>query len=272
MKSIFNKDNIYSLQILKNYNKTLDCNLNNVMNKYLELIIEYFKFILEKLKINNINISRFIILRGYDTITNIFLNLLFYTKNIDLTFYHCQKSYYLYVEFIEQISEDQHIYLQLNSRDATTYVYKKTIFEINNNIKTNLTQTNQTKQIFSFINEYSQIYKNIIEILLNKINLNEKLNETNMMLIDKLEVIYEKLNIVQFNINQNFFIINNLLDILYNYDLDINKFFDILFLLIKKLIKNNSRFNNIKNNICSENVTSIILNESNEKIVNFLIS
>jgi len=95
MKSIFNKDNIYSLQILKNYNKTLDCNLNNVMNKYLELIIEYFKFILEKLKINNINISRFIILRGYDTITNIFLKLLLYTKNIDLTFYHYQKSYYL---------------------------------------------------------------------------------------------------------------------------------------------------------------------------------
>ena len=55
-----------------------------------------------------------------------------YTKNLDLTVYHCKKAYLFYVEFIGQIGDDNNSYLQLNSKDATLFVYKKTIFEINN--------------------------------------------------------------------------------------------------------------------------------------------
>jgi hypothetical protein len=36
------------------------------------------------------------------------------------------------VEFIGQIGDDNHSFLQLNSKDASLFVYKKTIFNINN--------------------------------------------------------------------------------------------------------------------------------------------
>tara|TARA_B100000902_G_scaffold272817_1_gene258734 strand:- start:2185 stop:2874 length:690 start_codon:yes stop_codon:yes gene_type:complete len=54
-----------------------------------------------------------------------------YTKNLDLTVYHCQKSFYYYIEFIGQIGDSNHQFLQLNSKDAALFVLKKTIFEIN---------------------------------------------------------------------------------------------------------------------------------------------
>jgi len=128
MKStISNKDTNYSLNISENYKKELECDVSDVTKKYTAVIVDYFNFILENIKISNINFSKFIIIRGLDTITNVFLHLLYYTKNIDLTYFHCQKSFYFYVEFVGQISDDEKMFLQLTSRDATTYVYKKTI-------------------------------------------------------------------------------------------------------------------------------------------------
>ena len=136
MKStISNKDTNYSLNISENYKKELECDVSDVTKKYTALIVDYFNFILENIKISNIHFAKFIIIRGLDTITNVFLHLLYYTKNIDLTYFHCQKSFYFYVEFVGQISDDEKMFLQLTSRDATTYVYKKTIFDINSELK-----------------------------------------------------------------------------------------------------------------------------------------
>lgn len=43
-----------------------------------------------------------------------------------------KKAYYFYIEFIEQISDNNVTFLQLSSRDAILFVYKRTIFELNN--------------------------------------------------------------------------------------------------------------------------------------------
>jgi len=129
-----NMDNSYSLENVDNYHKELEQDINEVVNKYFELIKEYLNFIHDNIKIRNKQYIKFIIKRGLDTITNVFLNILYYTKNLNLTYFHCQKSFYFYVEFIGQITEDQHVYLQLSSRDAATYVYRKTIFEINSEL------------------------------------------------------------------------------------------------------------------------------------------
>ena len=102
---------------------------------YGDLIIEYSHFISENIKVKNSSFSRFIIIRGLDTITNVFLHILNATKNIELTYFHCQKSFYFYVEFVGQISDEEKSFLQLTSRDATTYVYKKTVFDINSEFK-----------------------------------------------------------------------------------------------------------------------------------------
>ena len=56
-------------------------------------------------------------------------------KNINLVSFHLRKSYLYYAEFIGQIGEDSNSYLQLNSKDACLFVYKKTIYDINEEFK-----------------------------------------------------------------------------------------------------------------------------------------
>ena len=137
MKTLANKEVNYSLHNNENFKKELEPEISDITKKLSELFIDYFKFIIENIKFKKSNFSRFIITRGLDTIINVFNHILFYTKNLDVTYFHCQKAFYFYVEFIGQISEDEKMFLQLSSRDATTYVYKKTIFEINNETKKN---------------------------------------------------------------------------------------------------------------------------------------
>lgn len=137
MKTLGSKEVNYSLHNNENYKKELEPEISDVVIKISELFIDYFKFITENIKLKKTNFSRFIVTRGLDTIINVFNHILLYTKNLDVTYFHCQKAFYLYVEFVGQISEDEKMFLQLSSRDASTYVYKKTIFEINNETKEN---------------------------------------------------------------------------------------------------------------------------------------
>ena len=190
--SIFNETKDYSLGNLDNYNTNFDYKAEEVIDKYILLINEFLKFILEKIKIKNKNYSKFIIIRGYETITNIFNIILYCTKNLHLTIYHCQKAYYYYVEFIEQISNVDHIVLQLNSRDATTYVYKKTLSELNHDSKKYLTPCNtENKNLIEIIDEHMKIFKNIFEFFLQFLDLNNLI--TNKKIFDKFKVICQKL-------------------------------------------------------------------------------
>ena len=119
-------ENNYSLKVEDNYNKSLDCSTGEVTKKYGDLIIGYTNFISENIKLKNGPLSQFIIIRGLDALTNVFLFLLNATKNVTLTYYHCEKSFYFYTEFVEQITDDEKSFLKLTTRDAVNYVYKRT--------------------------------------------------------------------------------------------------------------------------------------------------
>ena len=93
------------------------------------------------------------------TIKHIFNTLILYTKNLELTTYH-KKAYLFYVEFIGQIGEDNNKGLQLNSKDATLSVYKKTIFEINNDFRQSYI-TNTRKTLFEYINKATKLINDI---------------------------------------------------------------------------------------------------------------
>ena len=231
MKTQTNTENTYSLHNVDNFNKIFDKNVNDVMNKYAELIIEYLKFIYENIKIQNLVYSKFIVIRGLETITNVFSIILYYTKNLDLTYFQCQKSFYYYVEFIDQISEDQHTFLQLNSRDAINYVYKKTIFEINSEFKKNmLNLTKENEEKFDLINMYIKIYK---ILLLKIINVETKTNAINT---NNFEKCCNKLNNIKLHI-EKLHLLEKLVIILDNKINDIEKFFEIFLLYLKKINK-----------------------------------
>ena len=229
----------YLLSSIGNYHPKLDNNnLNTILIKYISLIIDYMKLITEKINIIKNNYYKYIFIRGLDTITTVFKILLYVTKNIELTYYHSQKAFYFYVEFIEQITDEQNVFLQLSSREACMFVYKKTIFEINNDVRKNMLECNYEENNFkSIIDAYIHIYKNIISYCINHstFTCNNKLEYVNMCcnklhtyshLLNATSVYFEKHNIE----SSNLFITR-----LNEKDISIKIYFDILELFIKKM-------------------------------------
>jgi len=137
-----------------NYNKVLKekdiiFHFNNIINEFLlhminQLVIKdnvHYKFILE---------------RGIDLLKNIFVMLLYYTKNLELVVHHLRKSYLYYTEFIGQVGEDSNSFLQLNSKDACLFVYKKTIYDINEEYKKKIIPNEKENKKIDIIKE--QVY------------------------------------------------------------------------------------------------------------------
>jgi len=224
MKPEINLENDYSLHNLNNFNKTFDVDINNnIMNKYIKLVIEYLKFIVENIKIQNLTHSKFIIIRGLETITNVFNIVLYYTKNIDITYFQSQKSFYYYIEFIGQITEEQHTFLHLSSRDATIYVYKKTFYEINNDFRKNISKpSNEIIEKFDLTNEYIKIYK---IVLFKIINYDSTLN---LERINIFEIFCNKLNNLKMNSIENICNLELIINIFDKKINNIDTFFEII--------------------------------------------
>ena len=261
-----NKDNNFSLQNLDNYRKKIDNTTSEVTEKYYMLIAEYFKFITENIKVKNSNFSKFIITRGLDTITNVFNSIFYYTKNIDLTYFHCQKSFYFYVEFVGQISEDEKMFLQLSSRDATLYVYKKTIFEINNECKNTNESSKLINDQIAIINSYINIYKTMVYKIIQSDRNN---NINNNLYIETFEKICKKINKTNLN-NENVVLLNDIMDKFYFItDDNVDYFFDIVQEFTKKMKQ--SHLKKCEKKICVEEL-SIKLNDTPEKFISWFLS
>ena len=151
-----------SLSNVENYREYIKVPLNEINDIFIQIICEYMILLSENVYIKNLVYFKFILIRGLETITTIFRLILFFTKNINLASYHSQKAFYFYIEFIEQISDVQNSFLQLTSRDAVLFVYKKTIFEINNEFKKKIKEENNEKSLFEKLDKYLHMNKNII--------------------------------------------------------------------------------------------------------------
>lgn len=196
----------YSLQINSNYNESVNCEVSDIKHKYLFIINDY----LNNIKINKKENTNFIILRGVETITHVFNMILYFTKNLEITHFYSEKSFYLYIEFINQITDDNNKFLQLCSRDASIYVYKKTIFDINNKYRKNIGEECEKMDdiIFKKINEFTYLIKIIMLYVFEyNISFNQKiitiqqllnsfsLNIGNILTSEKVDVICEMSNI-----------------------------------------------------------------------------
>lgn len=201
------KDNInLVLYNIENYKKTINKPLQEILSKITDVIIEFMNFISEKITMRKKSYYVFILERGIETLMHVFSVIFFYTKNLDLTIYHTQKAYYFYIEFIEQISDDNITFLKLSSRDAILFVYKKTIFDINSEYKKTICKlTIEEEEIFEIIKIYIQIYKKIIHYFIghNEFLYNikkEKINDfcikikslNNILIKGKLKLYYIK--------------------------------------------------------------------------------
>jgi hypothetical protein len=213
-------------------------------------------------------------IRGLETITHVFHYILFYSKNLDMAYYHSQKSFYYYVEFIGQISDDQNTYLQLSSRDATIYVYKKTIFEINNENKRlfNIIN-NDTIQKLDCVQLQTQMYKHIIVYVMNILDN----NIINKDLLDfftyRFEIICNKINSVILNYTELktiYFFIENI----NTKNISFEKYLDILDLFSKKICKTKSIIHEKKmqNKFLTKEIDDILMEQTSEKFIQWLFA
>ena len=159
--------NKYSITNNDNYKQKINYNVENILEKYILILTEYFKHLEE----SNFNIYnqyyKYIIINGVNCVNNVFKILLLYTNNIELVLYHCQKSFIYYIEFITQIGDENNNFLQLNSKDATLFVYKKTLFEINNDIRKDFSIKKDNMEILDNINNYILLCKKIMDDFIN---------------------------------------------------------------------------------------------------------
>ena len=272
MKILSNKEVNYSLQNNEIFKKELDYEIGDITEKISELLFNYYKFIIGNIKLKKLKYFKFIIIRGLDTILHVFNFILFYTKNLDITYFHCQKAFYLYVEFIGQISEDENIFLQLSSRDATTYVYKKTIYEISGELKKiNEQISNNTRIKLDIINYYIKLYKTLLLKLINTDFTNEGNENENENSIQKIYKQLININLINTSNKPKIKLLNDIIEKFYYELSDITYFYDVSSLLIKKFCKNEIIVDNFLNKFLSDEF-SIKKLESPDNFVSWFIS
>ena len=205
--------NSYSITNNDNYKQNINYNVENILEKYLSILTDYFKHLEE----SNFNIYnryyKYIIINGVNCINNIFKILLLYTNNIDLVIYHTQKSFIYYVEFITQISNENNNFLQLNSKDATLFVYKKTIFEINNDIRKDFSIKKVNREILDNINDYIILCQKITDefININDENIYKNLQNKILPILKKLiEVLF--INNIDIDLHSKIDTVENILN------------------------------------------------------------
>ena len=165
------------LQKIENYNKVILDNEDEIYSRYTNIIIQYLLLGIEKIKNHDAEYVKYILIKGLFTISYVFKMLLMYTCNLQLTYHHCQKSYSYYIEFIGQIGDDAVTYLQLNSKDAALFVYKKTIFDISDEIKKKYTENDFNEKKNKNVSMMVDIYNKLIETEIMNLN-SEQLKNT----------------------------------------------------------------------------------------------
>lgn len=277
-----------SLQNIENYKCNFSCNLIEIFTKYVEVISEYLKNCSEMIYMENNEYYKYVIIKGMETVAHVFRILLLYTRNLNLTSYHSQKSFYYYVEFISQIGDNNHSFLQLNSCDASLFVYKKSIYEINQEYRKKFTSNIEENILIENVNSLIYIFNNLIiemlevKLLKNKNmilksneknniinkeericdikNINSKISDNRLedinkeskkmsqMLINLLINIDNKQTIERLEIIKEF-MVNNIWRI---NNIEMKEKHDYIELFLKGLKKNNTSINKIKKNIMNE--------------------
>jgi len=270
-----------NLNNIANYCNNLDIPSHVIFLKYVGITHELVQCTNENIFIQNNEYLKYIIISGIKNIGYIFNLLLLYTKNLDLTIFHCQKSILYYIEFIGQIGENNQNFLNLNSKDAVLFLFKKTIFMINNEYRTKFTEDDTCKNILETSKKYINIYNNLLFHFINTYNFNDEKSNLQKIIFTKIYKIVEALiqyeityknNITSKNIKLDS--INELVTLInLNYDSIImnENYIYLLEFFVKKLHKKDIDINVIKKNLSTFDKKTLF-NYSPCKIYNFLIN
>ncbi len=257
-----------------NYKAVINNSVCEILTKFVNIVTEYIKLFSKKIIMKKKTYYCFVLKRGFETLIHVFSVILYFTKNLELTFYHTQNACNFYIEFIEQLSDDNVTFLHLSSRDATIYVYKKTIFNLNNEYKKNIKEpSSEEKMILDMFNTYTQIYKSILFFIINHTDFKyENTIEYIDSAINEINFISETLNNHKIKLTH----IENIclfITLLHDNNLGTSDFFKLLSDFNKKIISK-KKFDEkvIKNKIYDLELSKFINNNELHKIVEWIFS
>ena len=166
-------EDVFSLVDSNIYSNKISLPQSVIEEHFKKLIIEYFQFIQKddkKFVISHMDVFKYTIIRGLETMTHVFKTIILYTNNLSAAVFHSQRSICLYVEFMLQIIENSQTFLRLRSRDAVMYVYKETIFRL----KKETIHNNIHQNIDTVENEKYKMRENINKILYSVVDYLQK--------------------------------------------------------------------------------------------------
>ena len=189
---------LYILQNSSNYKPHMTNSIDEIVDLYTAIILNYTEYMSGNFTNKQISEYNYNYSKGFEIISHIFRILFYYTKNLELTYYHSQKACVYYSEFIEQITNDAVTYLQLTSKDAILFVFKRTIFEINKERK-NATTTSTIKEYSLFkmfdiyVHTYITLHKRIISHKDYCMDVRHDLNIKYCYLINRIKSLQDQL-------------------------------------------------------------------------------
>jgi hypothetical protein len=252
----------FLLENLDNYKKEISNDISEIYLKYNEQIFDYLTNILSI----NIQNNNYIIKKGIEIQTYVFKYIFLYSFNLEMSLYHMRKAQLYYIEFVNQISNESNSFLKLTIKDSALFVYKKTIFDISTNYKSNYLINSINSDKINIINKSIEIFNIIFTYILDLIyDLNLYKNNNDKLIISNTNeslILNNEIDNIKNSINKH---INNNLIILINYSLKNME---------TKQNKSNLIINNeIKDNEIKEHCNNIYNSlESIDYLVNFIIN
>ena len=147
------------LRDASNYHSVLRSSATECFARYVLLLGEFVRRCSEARDRERGPFPHASLIQGVTTLTHVFKILLLFTRNLGLTAHHTQRAGYYYAEFIGQMGEDGRGFLQLNARDAALFVYKKTVFEINDQCRKDFGSILGAEPVVDRVNELVSIYQ-----------------------------------------------------------------------------------------------------------------
>ena len=185
----------------KNYNKTLRrSDIPTYIITCHRILDQFLNHAEHNVSITDETYYKYVVTKGMSTLMHVFGLLTLYTKNIDLIAHHCEKAIAYYVEFISQIGTDGQTFLQLNSKDAILFVYKKTIFDINSEVRKNSTLSDTETRILQIISNINKLNYLMREYIYK----NSPVNTKNIFIHEKTTIVLNKILRVRSNEIESF--------------------------------------------------------------------
>jgi hypothetical protein len=133
---------------------------------------------------------------GMNAIHRVFEYILMKTKNIEKVCYYSKKTFYYYLEYMEQVYSSN-LHQNLNQMDAILFVYKKTIFDLYNGESQDVfgTMTNIITSSGEIIIIDDDVLQNILKRLSKIMNVYFYWENTHITFHDKKELCNQWLDV-----------------------------------------------------------------------------